>query len=121
MPKSQSTPATLSFYLDGREENRTLAQEGEIELDANDIAKRIRSEPSLIIGKGLSAYLREETLRQVDHLRGGKPKRKWVDDNAKALKKLEVSDDDAYAAYLQGRIDETVYATEESVVDALGD
>lgn len=123
MPKSPKTPVNplWAFYIEGRENRLTLAQEGEVDLDANKIAADLRDRNPSVLTAGLGRHIHTSVELEVAHLRSQKAKREWIDDNLKAIKKAGVDQDDAYAAYLQGRIDETVYALEEDVATIISD
>lgn len=56
----------------------------------------------------------------LPHQSGGK-KRAWLAENADDIKELGVSADDAYSAFLQGRIDELAYAKERKILEVLVD
>lgn len=119
MPSPPNT--LLTFYLDGRGEEGTLDQTGDLGLTPEEIAKKIAADPGVVIPGGIGPYIMNFCQVQTEHLNAGRPRRVWIEDNQKAIEKSGIQGDAAYRAWLQGRIDETVHALEESVLTILID
>lgn len=98
----------MAFYLDGREARRPR-----IELDMNAIAERA-------IDTGEVRPTLEKAVR--DEMAGfaGK-KRKWLKENADAIKEAGGSDTAAWNAYQEGVIDELVFFYESALISAMGE
>jgi len=101
------TEEYLPFYCLGRQERKLLKHD----ISESDVAE--------VIAKGtpLRRALEEACERAAVPFQSGRSKRKWLDENADDLQGIDP--DAAYAAYLQGRVDELAYVLEPDVVSEL--
>jgi hypothetical protein len=97
------------FYLDGRYEKRLLKHE----IEEAVLVERMDS------GTPFREAIAEACAKVTVPLETGKRKREWLAVHQADLVGLNA--DEAYAAYLQGRVDELAYALEQNVLTALGD
>ena len=102
-------PAYVSFYLEGRED-RLIKND----IDTDQIAEQVTA------GKGtIHALLSAAATAAAEPLRVGRKKREWTEEFESEIKEAGGDQDEAYATYLQGRIDELAHRLEGDVVDAM--
>lgn len=102
--------AYACFYLEGRED-RVLRSD----IDTLEIAQLV------IDGKGeIHDLVKKAAAAAAEPLRVDRKKRRWIEDSAEEIKLAGGSNEDAYAHYLDGRIDELVYRLEGDVVEDIG-
>jgi hypothetical protein len=104
-------PRCWIFYLEGRGERRLLKSPQ----SESDIANIVLKSGGDVREAIMAACRRAATPLEV-----GKAKSRWLAESKEAISEAEVDGDAAYAAFLQGRIDELAYATEENVLVEIG-
>lgn len=100
------------FYLQGRGEKRLLK---------NDIDEGTLAEEMVRTGELLRDVILAACVRAAAPFESGKARGTWKAEHATEIGMAGGNSDAAYAAYLQGRVDELAYGLEESVLEALGD
>lgn len=98
------------FYLEGRCERRRLK---------NDIDDEAVTEEMVRMGTPLRDAVLSASARAAAPLEAGKAKRSWISEREEEIKAAGGDTDAAYAAYVQGRIDDLALVVEEGVLDVL--
>ena len=99
------------FYLEGRGEKRLLKHE----IAEDELVGLLEA------GAQFREVVAEACAKASVPLETGKRKRAWIADHQEEISAVGGDADAAYAAYLQGRVDELAYSLEESVLTELGD
>lgn len=105
-------PKYLEFYLDGRDE-RILKNQ----IDLGVIAHRLQEPDPPSLRDAVYAAAESVGAAHVS----GRTRRKWIDEHSEAIAKADGDGDGAYAAWLQGRVDELAFKLESQIVETLGE
>lgn len=103
----------MPFYLEGRSFHKLLKHH----LDTDDLVDLVLKTS----GKALHVVLRESCMQAASKLETGKVKNEWIANEQKEIKAAGGDADAAYEAWVAGRVDELVYATETEVIDAMNE
>lgn len=100
-------PAYMSFYLEGRDAK--LFRHG---VDEEDLAKKIL-ETGGDVHQTIHAAVTTEAAALI------RQKKAWLRESAEFITECGGSEDDAWSAFVAGRVDELVHAIEPNVVEIM--
>lgn len=110
-------PAYWPFYLEGRAEKLLKHQ-----ISESDLVDQLLSERNI---KSLHEILNDACQNTAKPLENGKVRREWIDAHENDVREtvpptlMATRTDDAFLAWLQGRVDELYYALTPCVVEEL--